>query len=261
MVQSEIRGEQHDHGGVQVIARAADILRTLKGHSQGLSLAQIAKEVGLARSTVHRIVSALETEQFVTSASPKGRIRLGMGLAPLAAWVNSELRYQLHPFLELLSKEVNETVDLAVLDQNVVFFVDQVAVPHRLQATSSVGATFPLHCTANGKALLAEMPNEQVELLVPESLPLFTAFTARTITRREQLLEELKCIRIEHLAYDREEYTDGICAVGATIRDVTGSLAAITIPVPSIRFYGNEQRLSSALLDTCQRIKQMFDAL
>lgn len=145
-----------------------------------------------------------------------------------------------------------------MLDQNVVFFVDQVAVPHRLQAASSVGATFPLHCTANGKALLAEMPIEQVERLVPESLQVFTA---RTIITREHLLEELKGICIEHLAYDREEHTEGICAVGATIRDAMGSPAAITIPVPSIRFYGNEQRFSSALLHTCQRITQMFDTL
>ena len=258
MVLSETEGEQRDHRGVQVIARAADILRTLKGHSQGLSLAQIAKEVGLARSTVHRIVSALEAEQFVTSSAPNGRIRLGLGLAPLAAWVNSELRYQLHPFLESLSREVNETVDLAVLDEDKVFFVDQVAVPHRLQAASSVGATFPLHCTANGKALLAEMPVEQVERLVPEVLQ---AFTAQTIPAREDLLEELKRIRIEHIAYDREEHTQGICAVGTAVRDAMGSLAAITIPVPSIRFYDNEQQLSSALLHMRERIAQRFDAL
>src|SRR5215469_13153204 len=109
MVQSEINREQRDNGGVQVIARAAEILRSLKGHPEGLSLSQISKEVGLARSTVHRIVNALATEDFVTAASPNGRIRLGIGLAPLAAWVNSELRDQLHPYLQRLSSEVNET--------------------------------------------------------------------------------------------------------------------------------------------------------
>ena len=257
MVQLETEGEQRDRGGVQVIARAADILRTLKGHSEGLSLAQIAKEVGLARSTVHRIVNALEAEKFLTSTT-NGRIRLGLGLAPLAAWVNSELRYQLHSFLESLSREVNETVDLAVLDEDQVFFVDQVAVPHRLQAASAVGATFPLHCTANGKALLAEMPFEQVERLVPEILQVFTA---QTITTRERLLEELQRIHSEHVAYDREEHTEGICAVGTTVRDAMGSLAAITIPVPSIRFYGNEQQLSFALLHIRQRIAHQFDVL
>src|SRR5204862_5015005 len=131
MVQSEVKREQRDNGGVQVIARAAEILRSLKGHPEGLSLSQIAREVGLARSTVHRIVNALAAEDFVTSASPNGRVRLGLGLTPLAAWVNSEMRDQLHPYLERLSREIDETVDLAVLDGNQVFFIDQIMVPHR----------------------------------------------------------------------------------------------------------------------------------
>ncbi len=257
MVKAEIKGEQRVNGGVQVIARAGEILRALKDHPKGLSLSQIAREVGLARSTVHRIVTALEAEHFVTSASPNGLIRLGLGLALLAAVVNSELRYKLRPYLEELSREANETVDLAVLDEDRVFFIDQIAVPHRLQAVSAVGTTFPLYCSANGKALLAELPLEQVELLVPDRLQ---ALTPHTITTREQLLEELQRIRIERVAFDREEHTVGICAVGTTIRDVLGSLAAITIPVPSIRFYGNEQKLASTLLRTCDRIRQELGA-
>src|SRR5260221_154753 len=117
---------------------------------------------------------SLSSEELVTTASPNGRIRLGLGLAPLAAWVNSEMRSQLHPYLQRLSSEVNETVDLAVLDRNQVFFIDQVAVPHRLQAVSGIGVTFPVYCTANGKALLAELSTEQVESILPQHLNAFT---------------------------------------------------------------------------------------
>jgi len=258
MMESEINEKQRDMGGVQVIARAADILRSLKGHPEGLSLSQIAKEVGLARSTVHRIVNALASEELVTTASPNGRIRLGLGLAPLAAWVNSEMRSQLHPYLQRLSSEVNETVDLAVLDRNQVFFTDQVAVPHRLQAVSGIGVTFPVYCTANGKALLAELSTEQVESILPEHL---NAFTPSTITAREQLVEELERIRSERIAFDREEHTLGICAVGKTVRDLGGNPVAITIPVPATRFYSNEQKLSSALFYICEEIQRRFEAL
>jgi len=250
----EVKEEQRD-GGVQVIARAAKILRALAGQREGLSLSQIAREVGLARSTVHRIVVALEAEHFVTTATPKGRVRLGLGLAPLAASVNSELRDELHPYLAELSEETDETVDLSVLNEGKVLFIDQIAVPHRLQAVSAVGANFPLYCTANGKALLAQVPVEQVERMLPEQ---FEGLTPYTITKRALFMEELKRIRVEGVAYDREEHTIGVCAIGMAIRDVFGNLVAISIPLPSIRFYHNEQNLTVKLLQACQKIEQEF---
>ena len=94
------REDRPANGGVQVIVRAVNILRALKGHPEGLSLSQIAKEVGLARSTVHRIVSTLEAERFVTAVSSNGRVRLGSALASLGAHVNSDLRRELRPYLE-----------------------------------------------------------------------------------------------------------------------------------------------------------------
>jgi DNA-binding IclR family transcriptional regulator len=242
--------EQRD-GGVQVIARAAKILRALALHREGLSLSQIAREVDLARSTVHRIVLALETEHFVTTATPQGNIRLGLGLVFLAAAVNSELRDELHPYLEELSEETDETVDLSVLNEGKVLFIDQIAVPHRLQAVSAVGAHFPLHCTANGKALLAQLAPGQVELLLPKQLE---PFTSHTLSTREQLLEELIHIRAEGVAYDREEHTEGICAVGIAIPLIRENRAAITIVLPSVRFYDKEQNLAALLQTIYKRI-------
>jgi DNA-binding IclR family transcriptional regulator len=85
MTMAERRAGKNEVGGVQVIARAADILRALQRNPHGLSLSQLAREVDLARSTVHRIVSALEAEQLIATASPNGRVRLGLGLAGGAA--------------------------------------------------------------------------------------------------------------------------------------------------------------------------------
>ncbi|SRR6266508_172011 len=260
IVADRTTGEQREYGtgGVQVIARAADILRALQRNPKGLSLSQLAREVDLARSTVHRIVSALTAEQFIAAASPSGRVRLGLGLAPLAAAASGDLRRELRPYLEQLYNDVNETVDLAVLSGDQVFFIDQIAAPHRLQAVSGVGVTFPIHCTANGKALLAELPTEAITQIVPERLDVFTPQTIRT---RAQLLEELARVRAEGIAFDREEYTLGICAVGAVLPTRMGELVAITIPVPSIRFYGNEEKLVGALRSTVEQIRQRFEDL
>jgi len=244
-------GQKRDTSGVQVIARAAAIMRTLADAPDGLSLMEIAKRVGLARSTVQRIVAALEAETFVVAASPNGRVRLGSGLAHLAAATRGDLQREVRPFLEHLSQEANETVDLAVLEDDHVVFVDQVIAPHRLRAVSAPGVRFPLHCTANGKAILAALPIAQVERLVPERLE---PLTSRSITTRARLLEELEEVRATGIAYDREEHTEGICAVGATIHGPMGELAAITIPLPATRFYGHEEHLAALLLQTCFRV-------
>ena len=245
-------------GGVQVITRAISILRALRNHPEGLSLAQIAQEVNLARSTVHRIVSTLEDDQFVTAASASGGYRLGPALAVLGAAVNHNLRDQLRPFLEQLFLEINETIDLAVLDGDQLVFVDQIATPHRLRAVSGVGLSFPLHCTANGKAMLAKLDQEQMERLLPDVLP---SFTPNTETSRLKLEQELAQIREAGIAFDREEHTLGICAIGAAFWDPLGTLAAISIPVPSIRFYGNEQLLVEALLRNCEKIEAYLAAI
>lgn len=233
--------------GIQVIARVGDVLRTLERAPDGLSLSELSIAVGLPKSTVHRLVSALEAEDFVTPAGA-GKIHLGRGIAQLGAATRDGLRDQMHPFLVRLHQELQETVDLAVLDGSLARFIDHIAAPHRLRAVSAIGAAFPLHCAANGKAILAAMPEEQAAELLPARLP---SLTDNTITARKDLWEELDRIRVSGVAYDREEHTLGICAVGAIVRDPYGPVAAISVPVPTQRFVGSETMLAAALTRTC----------
>src|SRR5689334_69034 len=96
---------------IQVIARAMAILRALENQAAGLSLGQIAQRVNLARSTVQRIVAALEAEKLVIAASPAGRVRLGPTIQRLAASVSVDFISFARPFLIALSNELQETVD------------------------------------------------------------------------------------------------------------------------------------------------------
>ena len=154
---SERREEQRDSdkSQVQVIARAAAILRALEEQPVGLSLGQIAQRVDLARSTVQRIVAALEAEKLVIAASPTGRVRLGPTILRLAASARTDFVALARPFLVRLSQELHETVDLATIKKDHLIFIDQVIGSQRLRTVSAVGETFPLYCTANGKAYLA----------------------------------------------------------------------------------------------------------
>jgi DNA-binding IclR family transcriptional regulator len=234
--------------GLQVVARAADVLRALKDHPSGMTLSELSTTVTLPKSSVHRLVSALEHEGLIANGH-RGRIRLGPLLLQLAGASERSLGEELHLAMRRLSGELQETVDLSVLDGNSVRFVAQQPGARRLRAVSSVGSRFPLYCTANGKALLARLPRDEAMELVPERpKPL----TEKTITSRRALWEELDQVRETGVAYDCEEHTVGIAAVGAAVHDAFGALAAISVPVPALRFYGHENALSEHLLEVCR---------
>ena len=160
-----------DKSQVQVIARAAAILRTLEEDASGLSLGQIAQRTSLARSTVQRIVAALQAEKLVISASPTGRVMLGPAILRLAGAVRSDFVTLARPLLTKLSGELRETVDLATIRKDRLLFIDQVIGPQRLRTVSAVGETFPLYCTANGKAYLATLDDRALERLARIGVP------------------------------------------------------------------------------------------
>src|ERR1700691_2762764 len=128
---------------IQVIARAASVLRALEGEQAGLSLAQIAQRVGLARSTVQRIVDALRAEQFLIAATPSSGVRLGPALIRLGASAGVDFDQITRPIMAKLSQRLGETVDLSVLKGFSAVFTDQIPGAHRLRAVSGVGDTFP----------------------------------------------------------------------------------------------------------------------
>jgi DNA-binding IclR family transcriptional regulator len=240
--------------GIQVIARMAALLRALQNHSEGISLGQLAKAIDLPRSTVQRIVDALDNEGLVIAASASHGVRLGPAILALAAATKFHIAEVARETLEELSKECGETVDLSILDQDKVVFIDQVSGKQRLTAVSAVGVAFPLHASANGKALLAAMSAE--ELAKVRASLMFKPLTPNTLMSWDELERQLEDIRRSGLAFDLEENAQGICAVATALRDPSGELAAISIPTPAFRFEVQREALSSALLKHAQHLQQ-----
>lgn len=236
----------------QVVRRVGAILRELEGYPEGRSVAEIANAIELPRSTVHRLLKALEQEHLIASASEERGFRLGPGLVRLASNANSLLVETFRPFLVELSRTLDETVDLAVLTGDEVYFIDQVAASHRLAAVSDVGRAFPVHCGANGKALLAEMTDEKVLALLGDRLK---ALTPNTITDPDAFLADLATVRAAGIAFDREEHHVGISAAGTTIDNPSGLAVAISVPAPSSRFVERETEIVEELLKSRKRIE------
>lgn len=245
-------GEARKHS-IQVISRAVSVLRALEDEPKGLSLGEIARRVGLARSTVQRIVDALRTEQFLIAASPTAGVRLGPALVRLAASASVEFDEITRPIIAALSQAVGETVDLSVLKGRSAVFTDQIQGSHRLRAVSAIGDSFPLHCTANGKAMLSVLPEDKLRALLRAPLP---KLTSNTITRPAELLREIETCRRTGIAVDDEEHTEGISALGTGFIDPMGRVIAISIPVPTTRFRRIRTELGSRLLEARARILQ-----
>ena len=155
--------------GVQVLSRAALLLRELSLAPEGLTPIALADRVGLPRSTCYRIVGALCQEGFMRLA-PSGKLHIGAGLISVAAAGRRELRHEAAPYLKRLSLELHETVELVVLDGEEALFTDQYVPQRSLRVVAEVGDRFPLYCTACGKAILAELPHEEAERLIPSRI-------------------------------------------------------------------------------------------
>ncbi|MGO4908354.1 IclR family transcriptional regulator [Pseudorhodobacter sp. W20_MBD10_FR17] len=245
--------DKSERGGIQVIARAASILRALRETQTGMSLGQIAERVGLARSTVQRIVAALQEEQLVISDSNGGGLRLGPELHALAEAAQYNIVEHCRLLLTELTQKTGETSDLSVLRGAGMIFLDQVPGTHRLRTVSSVGEVFPLTSSANGRACLAQLPIEEATKLI------LNEWERNSIDGDlDALLEELATIRQTGLAYDLNNHTPGISAIGLAFRDWSGDLHAISVPVPSTRYAQSKSLVEAALLRTANNIKKII---
>ena len=144
-----------------------------------------------------------------------------------------------------MAQITGETVDLSVRRGKKMIFVDQIAANQRLSAVSSVGESFLMHSSANGKAALSLLDDQQIEKLFSDGLP---KETANTVASLRSLLKEIGAVRKTHIAFDNEEHTEGISAVGTAFLDPMGRSYAVSVPVPTIRFVKSKSFLKKTLL-------------
>jgi DNA-binding IclR family transcriptional regulator len=247
--------ENESNSGKQVIARAAAVLRTLENQTAGLSLAQIAKGAGLPRTTVHRIVTALEAQQLVSSGP--GGVKLGPAIARLAASAHTDVVAVLRPYAEALGRRTRETVDVCVYRGQHAVSVDQYCSDQELRVVSAVGTAYPIHCTAHGKALLAGLSDDALGQLFGERLD---ARTDRTITELGQLLPQLAQVRAQGYAVDLEEHAPGVCGIGVALNTGTSERYALSLGVPALRFHTKQEALLSALLQCRAEVEAVLGA-
>ncbi len=231
-------------GGIQVIARASAILNALGNvKNAGMSLAEIAKEVQLPRSTVQRIVQALAQEGIVQSDRSDG-VRLGSTLLKLVARVHTNVVAIMTPHLDQLCRELDETVALGRVSGTELAFVHVAVAERELRVVPQVGANLPLHSTSAGRALLALDNDENVLALLGN---VYAGVTQKTLRSADDLLRELAVIRVHGYAQEFEETEVGVSSVAIAVDSVLGRYA-VAVVVPSGRLSGRQDLIFERIL-------------
>lgn len=218
-------------GGVQAVERAILLLEALAERDAGIS--ELARETGLHKATVHRLIRTLADAGLVQPTPDGTRYRLGLRLAEFGGKVLArlDLREVALPYLRELRDRTRLTVHMAVLDRTDVVYIEKLDSPANLRMASHVGSRNPLYCTALGKALLAAMPEDRADALL-DGVPMVPR-TPTTITDREALRRELAETRRRGYAIDNEENEEGIRCVGAAVFGHGGQpVAAISASGP-----------------------------
>ena len=220
---------------VRAVERALNILLCFDHTETALSLTQISERVGIHKSTVHRLLASLESKHFVYRANSTGLYHLGFRFIEMASLVlqDVDIQHWAQPYLQRLCAECGETVDLAILDDAHVIYLEVVESSQRIKLAATVGQRLPAFCTASGKAILAYLPADKVTRIFGEGM---TRYTENTVVSPADLYEDLRVTRERGFAISEQEYEKDIQAVAAPILDASGCpMAAIAIAGPSFR--------------------------
>lgn len=241
--------------GKQVIARAAAVLRALENRPAGLNLSQLAKEAGLPRTTVHRIVAALEAQQLVVQHALK--VRLGPALVRLAASVQTDFAAVARPFVEALGRKTRETVVVSVRRGARMISIDRYDSDQELRVVSQVGTAYAMHCTAHGKAVLAQFSDDAILALLGAQLE---KRTAQTITDHQLLLASVREARPLGYALDFAENARGVFGIGVHVQSGLADDYGLSLALPEMRFHEDRDRLCAAILQCKAEIEAITAA-
>lgn len=252
--------DERDGRHIQSVERVLNILEAMAGEGAPITVTELAEKVKLKISTVHRHLATLVYRGYVEQEDDN-KYRLGLKLMEIgnAVLYYSDIRAVARPYLEELMERCNETVNLAILDDVDVVYIDQVESKNLIlvKMLARVGNRGPAHCTSSGKALLAFLPPEKMEEVVGR-LDL-AKYTNETITDAGNLRKELKRVRDDGVAVDWGEREEHVRCIAAPIFNHEGRVVAcVSISGPSTRIttYYMKNELVDYIRETTDKISR-----
>ena len=214
------------------VSNAMRLIRAFSDEEYEIGISDLARRLGLAKSTVHRLATTLIEVGMLEQNAQDGKYHPGLKLFELGSLVRRKMDVtdEAKPFLRELREKTGETVHLAILDQQAVLYINRMESRQAIRMGSIVGTRAPLHCTALGKALLAFQPEEIIETTIAHGL---ASHTSHTISSPKAFRQELAVVRARGYAIENEEIETGLRSIAAAVRNHAGYvIAAIGIAGP-----------------------------
>lgn len=218
------------------LQKAISIVEAFNLHKPSLNLSEICKETGLNKSTTFRLLRTLQQNGWINKDEASGRYTIGIKMFKLGsvALEQKHLGESINKRLLDLTQELQETAHVSVINDDQLLYVNKVESSQSIRMVSTIGDNSPLHCTAMGKVLLAFMPEERARAIIDKVG--VKRYTPNTKVGMEEIFGELRLVRARGYAIHDGEYENGVCCVGAPIRNFSEEvIAAISVSGPSYR--------------------------
>jgi DNA-binding IclR family transcriptional regulator len=244
--------------GTEAAARVADVLMVFTDGPSALGVTAIARELGLSKAVVHRILNSLVDRKLLSSDPRTHEYHLGAAAAALGARAlrGSELRSAAMPVLRSLRKTTNETATVSALVPGGRVYLDQVESTREIKMTVELGRRFPLHAGSSSSCILAFLTkSEQESVLQDEHLEMLTN---RTVTDTEALRQRLREIRSDGFSWSEGERQEGAGSIAAPVFGFDGEVVgAISVCGPVARFdVATRERFVPLLLEAAETISR-----
>lgn len=243
---------------VESVRRALRVLGAFSLDRPEVGISEIGEELGMHKSTVHRLLATLEVEGFVRSTD-QGRYVLGWRVLELGAAVSAggEIREKILDTLSHVVRSTGETAHLAVLDGGEVLYVEKVESERTLRMPSSVGRRLPAHVTALGKVLLSGLEESaRLKLIYGREL---APLTDRSIVDPDELRKAVAQAGERGYAIDDQEIDDGLICIAAPVTEPGGEIsAAISISGPVSRVEPNLDAFIEVVVEAAAELSRQL---
>ncbi len=234
---------------MQAIERVFAVLRAIAGLGGAAAVGEIARTTGLPKSTVSRLLSALEEEGVVERLETAGSYSIGAGLAAIAGNVSmlGAVRETVRPYLRDLVERTGEAAAFAVPDGPMnMLYTDHIESPRPVVTRDWTGERFPYHTVAAGYAILATWTDAEIGRFVKAGLE---SFTPTTETTKTGILQRARAARRDGYAWTFQDFSVEINGVAAPILDAAGrAVGALSVYGPSYRFPGSGRETEIGLM-------------